>query len=134
MRRANVTIVAFHPVDLRWGGARVSWSFATGFRGRFRPAPATLTKKVSRHVIIIRTKIVLPAGHYYLAHGNGELTVDSTVTSLTIVGAGEGSTVIDASTLGDRLLHVASTVDPGAPTWRKAQASCLAFVADAARR
>jgi hypothetical protein len=62
--RASVVIVAFHPVDLRWGAARVSWSFATGSHGRFRPAPSTLTKKVSRHVVILRTRIALPAGHF----------------------------------------------------------------------
>jgi hypothetical protein len=62
--RANVTIVVFHPVDLRWGGARVSWSFAMGFRGAFKPADGTLTKKVSGHVVIIRTSIALPAGHF----------------------------------------------------------------------
>jgi hypothetical protein len=62
--RASVVIVVFHPPDLRWGGARVSWSFATGFHGRFKPSPTTVTKKVSRHVAILRTTIALPAGHF----------------------------------------------------------------------
>ena len=62
--RANVTIVIFHPVDLRWGSARVSWSFALGPRPVPATLRATLTKKVSRHVIIIRTKVALPAGHF----------------------------------------------------------------------
>jgi hypothetical protein len=62
--RASVVIVAFHPVDLRWGGARVTWSFATGSRGRFVSAPGTIAKRVSRHVVILRTTIALPAGHF----------------------------------------------------------------------
>ncbi len=62
--RASIVIVVFHPVDLRWGHARAGWSFATGFHGRFHPAPGTLTKKLSRHVVIIRTTIALPAGHF----------------------------------------------------------------------
>jgi hypothetical protein len=62
--QARIVIVVFHPVDLRWGAAQVSWSFATGFHGSYQPAPATLTKKLSGHVMIIRTTVALPAGHF----------------------------------------------------------------------
>ncbi len=73
--RASVVVVAFHPADLQWGGARVTWSFATGFHGPFRPAPSTLAKQVSRHVVILRTTIALPAGRFrWLAcfHASGD--------------------------------------------------------------
>ena len=62
--RASVVIVVFHPVDLRWERARVTWSFATGFHGRFVAAASTTAKQVSRHVVILRTTIALPAGHF----------------------------------------------------------------------
>ena len=60
--RARVTIVAFHPRDLRWGDARVSWAFASGRHGRFTPAPATVTRRLSPYVVALRTTIALPAG------------------------------------------------------------------------
>jgi len=62
--RAKVLIVLFHPKDLRWGHALVKWSFASGWRGRFRPAPATRTVKLSPYVIVLYTSVALPAGHY----------------------------------------------------------------------
>ena len=62
--RAKVLIVLFHPSDLRWGHALVKWSFASGWRGRFVPAPATRTVKLSPHVIVLYTSVALPAGRY----------------------------------------------------------------------
>ena len=60
--RARVTILVFHPADLDWGAARVRWSFATG--RRFEPAPSTHTSVLSRHVVVLRTSIELPAGRF----------------------------------------------------------------------
>ena len=62
--RAKVTLVIFHPGGLYWGHARVSWSFASGFRGRFSPAPATRSVRLSRHVVVLSTTVSLPAGHF----------------------------------------------------------------------
>lgn len=50
--------------------------------------------------------IVLGALQYTLSAPNGELSVASTVRDLTIRGAGEKQTTIDASNLGDRALEV----------------------------
>ena len=53
--------------------------------------------------------IVLGAHIYYLGLvGTGELTVSGTVTHLTLTGAGESSTKIDATALGDRVLQIDS--------------------------
>jgi hypothetical protein len=49
--------------------------------------------------------IVLRSGTYSL-FGPGQLAIASTVTSLTITGTSEGSTVIDASQLGNRVFEV----------------------------
>ena len=56
--------------------------------------------------------IVLKAGRYFLggAAPHTELQIASTVTNLTIQGAGESQTTIDASLLGSRVFEVA----PGA--------------------
>jgi hypothetical protein len=54
----------FHPRDLHWGRVRTRWWFATGFRGRFTSAPATLTERLSPYVALLRTSIALPAGHF----------------------------------------------------------------------
>jgi hypothetical protein len=62
--RAEVTIVVFHPADLRWGGVRVRWSFAHGPHGRFRSIPATKTRRLSPYVILLRAIVPLPAGLY----------------------------------------------------------------------
>jgi hypothetical protein len=62
--RALVTVLVFHPRDLRWDGARARWWFATGSRGPFTAAPATLTRKLSAYVTVLRTTIALPAGRY----------------------------------------------------------------------
>jgi hypothetical protein len=61
--RASVQVVIFHPKDLRWGHRRVHWWFASG-HGRFRRAPDTTTFRLSKYVIVIGTKVALPAGRY----------------------------------------------------------------------
>jgi hypothetical protein len=62
--RASVTILVYHPADLRWGGARVQWSLATGRHGAFAPAPATRTVRLSKYVIKLHATIALPAGQF----------------------------------------------------------------------
>jgi hypothetical protein len=62
--RARVTIVAFHPRDLHWGGATVRWQFAGGPHARFAATPATRTRRVSPYVAVTRTTVALPAGRY----------------------------------------------------------------------
>jgi hypothetical protein len=62
--RARVTIVVFHPGDLRWGDARTSWWFASGYHGEFTLAPATHTVRLGRYVTVLSTTVTLPAGHF----------------------------------------------------------------------
>jgi hypothetical protein len=62
--RAKVVLVIFHPSDLHWGNARVSWSFASGSRGRFSPAPDTRSVNLSPYVVVAFTTATLPAGHF----------------------------------------------------------------------
>jgi hypothetical protein len=62
--RAAVTIRVFHPEDLRWGGARVGWSFKSGVRGRFAAAAPTRAVRVSPYVVALKTTIRLPAGRF----------------------------------------------------------------------
>ncbi len=75
---ALVTIVIFHPRDLRWGGAAVSWSFASPGSGGFVRTPATKTSRLSPYVIALRTSIALSAGRFHFraclhAQGTGAL-------------------------------------------------------------
>ena len=62
--RADVTIVVFHPRDLRWGGAPVSWSFASGASGRFLTDASTRAYRLSQSVSVLHISIALPAGRY----------------------------------------------------------------------
>jgi hypothetical protein len=62
--RAEVKLLVFHPRDLRWGDARVTWSFASGRGTRFAPAPATRTVRLSPYVAEVRTTVALPAGPF----------------------------------------------------------------------
>jgi len=62
--QAGVTIVVFHPRDLQWAGAMVSWSFASGQHGGFQAEPTTRTVRLSRYVIAFSTHVTLPAGFY----------------------------------------------------------------------
>jgi hypothetical protein len=52
--------------------------------------------------------IVLGSGSYLLGSVPSALTISSTVTNLRIVGAGEGTTFIDARFLNNRIFNVAS--------------------------
>jgi hypothetical protein len=61
--RARVTVVVFHPRDLRWGHARIDWWFASG-RDRFRRAPATRAIRLSPYVVTLSTTATLPAGRF----------------------------------------------------------------------
>jgi hypothetical protein len=62
--RARVTILVYHPRDLRWGDARVRWWFASGFHGRFAAATATRTARLSPYLVVLSTSVSLPAGHF----------------------------------------------------------------------
>jgi hypothetical protein len=62
--QAGVSVVIFHPRDLRWGGARVRWYFALGRHGRFFAAPSTKSQKLSPYVTTLHTQITLPAGGF----------------------------------------------------------------------
>lgn len=62
--RAKVTIVVGHPRDLRWGGARVRWSFALGSRRRFFAEPATRTRESRPGLTVLSTSVALPAGGF----------------------------------------------------------------------
>lgn len=62
--RARVTIVVFHPQDLRWGHAATDWWFASGYRSGFRRGRRTRTVKLSPHVTVLSTTVALPAGPF----------------------------------------------------------------------
>ncbi|MGI8863608.1 MAG: hypothetical protein ACR2JH_04285 [Solirubrobacteraceae bacterium] len=62
--QAGVSVVIFHPRDLRWSGARVHWSFAAGRHGRFFAEPRTNSKQLSPYVTILRTEVTLAAGRF----------------------------------------------------------------------
>ncbi|MDQ6775659.1 MAG: hypothetical protein M3071_05425 [Actinomycetota bacterium] len=61
---AKVKLLVFHPKDLLWGDARVTWSFASGSSTRFAPAPATRTVRLSPYVAEVVTTVALPAGRF----------------------------------------------------------------------
>ncbi|HWF74480.1 MAG TPA: hypothetical protein VG186_14115 [Solirubrobacteraceae bacterium] len=62
--QAEVKLLVFHPKDLRWGDARVTWSFASAGSARFAPAPATRTVRLSPYVTEVKATAALPAGRY----------------------------------------------------------------------
>jgi hypothetical protein len=62
--RAQVTVVVFHPRDLHWGQARVSWSFASPPHSRFATAPQTTVYRLSPYVIVLKATVGLPAGRF----------------------------------------------------------------------
>lgn len=62
--RAEVRVIAFHPQDLRWNGARVRWFFATGSHERFLATSASRTRRLSRYVTLLSTTVTLPAGRF----------------------------------------------------------------------
>jgi hypothetical protein len=61
--RAMVTILVFHPSDVRWNHVRVHWAFGGPGR-RFAATPTTLTRKLSPNVTVLRTVVALPAGRF----------------------------------------------------------------------
>ena len=61
--QAGVTIVIDHPRDLRWGGARVRWSFRTG-SGGYEAEPSTRTRNARSGVTVLTTTVTLPAGRF----------------------------------------------------------------------
>jgi hypothetical protein len=76
--RAGVTIVIFHPRDLRWGHARTTWWFGRGRHGRFTHRVRDRTHKVSPYVTVLSTRIALPAGRYHWRvcfHAPGDLAM-----------------------------------------------------------
>jgi hypothetical protein len=62
--RAQVTVLLFHPRDLNWAHALVTWSFASGAHGRLMGEPATRSSRLSRYVTALRTTVTLPAGRF----------------------------------------------------------------------
>jgi hypothetical protein len=63
--RALVTVIVFHPRDLLWGGAPVTWSFASGARGSLGTTiVATVARRLSPYVVALRAEIALPAGAF----------------------------------------------------------------------
>jgi hypothetical protein len=63
--QAGVTVLVFHPADLRWGGGRVQWWFKSGWRGRWVAAPGTRARRLSRYVVKLSTAATLPAGKFF---------------------------------------------------------------------
>ncbi len=65
LAQARVSIVVFHPRDLRWNGARVTWWLGNGYHGRLRPIPATRTKRLSPYATELTTIVTGPAGRFH---------------------------------------------------------------------
>ncbi|MHB8656660.1 MAG: hypothetical protein ACYC91_01700 [Solirubrobacteraceae bacterium] len=61
--RAQVTIVLFHPRDLRWDGSHVRWWFASG-RSGYQAAQATTSYRLSPHAAVLRTSASPDTGHF----------------------------------------------------------------------
>ncbi len=61
--RARITLVVFHPRDLRWGDAPVTWWLA-GRSQRFHVAARTRTRRTSPYTIVLQMTVRLPAGRY----------------------------------------------------------------------
>jgi len=59
--RAQVTVLVFHPADLRWNGVRAWWRFTSAGQS-YRLA--LRTQRLSRNVTQLRAIIALPAGRY----------------------------------------------------------------------
>ena len=62
--RAGLTILVFHPRDLRWSGARIRWAVAVTGHARFTAAPATRSRRLSPYVVELHTTLTLPAGRF----------------------------------------------------------------------
>ncbi len=96
--RARVSVLVYHPRDLRWGGAGVSWAFASGGRhARFVSSAPTRSKRLSPYLVKLSTTVTLPAGRYswracFNAPLAGALVVRHRVPSCTGRGyTGSGS-------------------------------------------
>ncbi len=63
--RAGVTIVLFHPSELRWGRVRVRWFFGRGRKGHFGYSQTDRAHRLSKYVTVLSTKIALPAGRFH---------------------------------------------------------------------
>jgi hypothetical protein len=78
--RGSVSIVLFHPRDLRWGDRRVLWHFGPGKSGRFNTSITTRSRKLSPYATLLSATIAYPAGRYHwracfyppLAHALGD--------------------------------------------------------------
>lgn len=61
---AGVTILVFHPPDLRWAGTTVHWDFAGGGSRNYLAAPASTAHRLGPHIAALSTQIALPAGRF----------------------------------------------------------------------
>jgi hypothetical protein len=63
--RAVITVLVFHPRDVRWNGVRAQWSFAgRGPAGPFTPGAPTHARRLGPNVTLLRTIVTLPAGRF----------------------------------------------------------------------
>jgi hypothetical protein len=63
--RAEVTLLVYHPRDLRWSGASVRWSFTNPRGRRETPRPATTrSRRLSPVVTVLRKIVALPPGRF----------------------------------------------------------------------
>jgi hypothetical protein len=65
LAQARISVVVFHPRDLRWNGARVSWWFGNGYHGRLQAIPATRTKRLSPYATELTAIVTGPAGRFH---------------------------------------------------------------------
>jgi hypothetical protein len=63
--QAGVTVLVFHPADLRWGGGHVQWWFKAGWHGSWMAAPANRAKRLSQYVVKLATAVTLSAGKFF---------------------------------------------------------------------
>jgi hypothetical protein len=94
--QGNVSIVVFHPRDLRWGGRRALWHFGTGKRGRFTTSITTRSRRLSPYATLLSATITYPAGSYHwrvcfyppLAHALDDPRTQSKCAGLGFHGLG----------------------------------------------
>jgi hypothetical protein len=65
LAQAKISIVIFHPRDLRWGGAHASWWFGDGYHGHLQQIPGTRTKRLSPYATLLSAVVSGPAGHFH---------------------------------------------------------------------
>lgn len=71
--RAKIVVVLFHPKNVDWRGASVSWWLAPG-KSRFYQGTSTHTHRLSQTKVVMVKTVALPAGFYkwracFQAHG-----------------------------------------------------------------